>query len=254
MSAARRMLIAANWKMHGLREPGVALAGEVAAGVAGAVAAGVEVVICPPATLLLPIGARLAGSGLGLGAQDCHEKGAGAFTGDIAAPMLKDAGCSHVIVGHSERRSFHHESSAAVRAKAEAALAEGLVALVCVGETADERDAGRALDVVSTQVDQSLPDSCAPESVVIAYEPVWAIGTGRVAGVADIDQMHRHIRNLLIERFARGGEVRILYGGSVKPANAAAVLAVPDVDGALVGGASLDAADFTAIVEAAPRR
>jgi triosephosphate isomerase len=213
-----------------------------------------EIVLSPPATLLFDIAARLAGTGIGLGAQDCHARGSGAFTGDLSAAMLADAGCSHVIVGHSERRAYHHETSDEVRAKAEAALEQRLVAIICVGETEAERDAGTALELVGAQIAGSVPGRAAPETVVVAYEPVWAIGTGRVASAADVAEMHRHIRRLLADRFREGAAIRILYGGSVKPSNAAELLSLADVDGALVGGASLHAADFAAIVRAAPGR
>jgi triosephosphate isomerase len=248
-------MIAANWKMNGLREPGVALAAEVAARLADTIADGPEIVLCPPATLLFPVGEALAGSGVRLGAQDCHASSAGAFTGSIAAPMLVDAGCSHVILGHSERRSLSGETDGIVRAKASAALAHGLIALVCVGETEAERKSGQAFDVVGGQLAGSLPAASAPETLVIAYEPIWAIGTGQVASPAEIEEMHRFIRGLLTQRIPRGSAVRILYGGSVKPANAAEILGIADVDGALVGGASLVAAEFAAIATAgAPGR
>jgi triosephosphate isomerase len=243
---ARRKLVAANWKMNGTRGFGAELVAGVARLAAAPLAAGVEVLICPPATLLISLADAVGAGGLRLGGQDCHPERSGPFTGDISAPMLVDAGCSHVIVGHSERRTLHHETSADVCAKATAALAEGLVAVICVGETEAERDAGEALAIVGRQIAESLPEGSAPENVVVAYEPVWAIGTGRVAATADVAEMHAHIRSLLPFR-----DIRILYGGSVKPSNAVELFALEDVDGALVGGASLDAASFGAIVAAA---
>ncbi len=245
-----RPLVAGNWKMNGIK----ASLGEIAAIRAGAERgeAGVaEIAICPPATLLAHAASALTGSAVALGGQDCHDKPNGAFTGDIAAEMLKDAGCAYVIVGHSERRAAHGESDGTVKAKAEAAVRAGLAAIVCVGETRAERDAGEALAVVSGQLRGSLPDGATPASVVVAYEPVWAIGTGLIPTAADVAEMHEAIRALLVERLGEtGGRTRILYGGSVKPSNASELLGLPNVDGALVGGASLKAADFLAIAGA----
>jgi triosephosphate isomerase len=216
----------------------------VDAGKAGAA----ELAVCPPATLLAQAAAALKGGKVSLGAQDCHAKDSGAFTGDIAAPMIKDAGAQYVIVGHSERRQYHGETDAAVKAKAEAALKSGLTAIVCVGETRAEREAGKAIEVVSTQVRGSLPAGGAPETVVVAYEPVWAIGTGLTPTPADVAEVHAAIRKLLGEVYgAAGAKLRILYGGSVKPSNAKELLGLANVDGALVGGASLKAVDFMAI-------
>lgn len=242
----RRKLIAGNWKMNGLRADGTALAAALAAD--DGAGAGTDVLVCPPATLLAPVAQTLAGSRIAMGGQDCHAKASGAHTGDVSAAMLADAGCTHVILGHSERRQDHGETDATVRAKTVAARAAGLVAIVCVGETEAERTAGRHLDVVATQVAGSIPDDATAADTVVAYEPVWAIGTGKTATVADIAAMHAHIRRLLAARLASGRDVRILYGGSVKPGNAAEIMAVADVDGALVGGASLKAEDFRAIV------
>jgi triosephosphate isomerase len=255
MTSVRRPLIAANWKMNGLKADGTALARAVAdrATAAGAALA-VDILVCPPATLIDAVAGSLDGGPVWLGGQDCSPEANGAFTGDIAAPMLRDLGCRAVIVGHSERRAGHHETDAGVRAKATAALAAGLVAVVCVGETAAERDEGRALDVVGAQVLGSVPDGADAATLVVAYEPVWAIGTGRIPTLDEIAAMHRHIRALLARKLADGTDVRVLYGGSVKPSNAKEVLAIADVDGALVGGASLKAGDFWAIVEAAPLR
>ncbi len=243
---ARRILIAGNWKMNGLAASGA----EIDAIAKGAPAVP-ELLICPPATLI----SRLAGRGVALGGQDCHAAASGAHTGDVSAEMLKDAGATAVIVGHSERRTDHGETDAAVQAKAAAAWRAGLVAIVCVGETEAERDAGRALEVVGRQLAGSLPDGATGENAVVAYEPVWAIGTGRTPTSAEIGEVHSAIRAALSARFgAEGARIRILYGGSMKPANAAEILGVPDVDGGLVGGASLKAADFLAIAAAAAAR
>ncbi len=249
-----RKLIAGNWKMNGLRRSAVALAGALAERARAAGPLGWDPLICPPAPLLGVVGEALQGSAIALGGQDCHPAPSGAHTGDVSAGMLADAGCRYVIVGHSERRADHGEGDAVVRAKAEAAVAAGLVPIVCVGETAAERGAGAALRVIEAQLTGSLPPGVAGADLVIAYEPVWAIGTGQTATPADVAEVHGHIRGLL-ERLLGGPAagagaakgVRILYGGSVKPGNAAELLAVADVDGALVGGASLEAEDFWAI-------
>ena len=245
-------LIAGNWKMNLLGAQALALAQDVARGAArGAVELGCTLMVCPPFTALAVVAEALRGSTVGLGAQDCHAEASGAFTGDVAAPMLADLGCTGVILGHSERRHGHHETSVAVRAKVAAAAAAGLLPIVCVGESAAEREAGAAVEIVRAQVAESLPAGFAG---VLAYEPIWAIGTGVSATEQDIAAMHAQIRAALLERLgAAGREVRILYGGSVKPENAAGVLRVAEVGGALVGGASLDAAAFLAIAAAAPR-
>jgi triosephosphate isomerase len=245
-----RKLIAGNWKMNGLRQSAAALAGALAGRARAAGPLGWDPLVCPPAPLLGVVGEALQGSAVALGGQDCHPARSGPHTGDISAEMLADAGCRYVIVGHSERRADHGEGDAEVRAKAEAAAAAGLVPIVCVGETAAQRGAGEALRVIEAQVTGSLPRAMVGADMVIAYEPVWAIGTGQTATPADVAQVHGHIRGLL-ERLLGGAgaakAVRILYGGSVKPGNAAELLAVADVDGALVGGASLTAEDFWAI-------
>ncbi len=243
-----RKLIAGNWKMNGLGGSGTELARDLAAR-ARSSAPGCDLLVCPPAQLLFPVGEVLAGSAVQLGAQDCHSEPSGAHTGDIAAPMLADAGCSHVIVGHSERRANHGETDGLVRNKAAAAQAARLTPIVCVGETEAERMAGQALAVIESQVRGSLPDGGGSEVLVVAYEPVWAIGTGRTATSADIAEAHAHIRALLTSILGddAGRDVRILYGGSVKPDNAAEILSVAEVGGALVGGASLKAEDFWAI-------
>lgn len=243
----RPKLIAGNWKMFGT----AAALSEIAA-MAEAVAdlaIHVSVAVCPPATLI-DRARHVAGDRLMIGAQDVHAEPEGAFTGCVSAAMLVDAGATLVIVGHSERRAHHHETDADVRAKAEAVLAAHMTAIVCVGETAAQRDAGTMLAVIATQLDGSLPTGTA--GLVIAYEPVWAIGSGLTPTPAQVGGVHAAIRTNLVARYGAAGEaVPILYGGSVKPANAAELLAVPDVDGALVGGASMTAADFLAIVRAA---
>ncbi|MEX0808104.1 MAG: triose-phosphate isomerase [Dongiaceae bacterium] len=249
-------LIAGNWKMNGLRADGVALASAIAdwARQQGTLPQGnptSTLLLCPPATLIGAVGAAIAGSPVMLGAQDCHDAAKGAHTGDIAAPMLADLGCRYVIVGHSERRQNHHENDALVAAKAAAVHKAGLIAIVCVGETEAERDCGAALAVVSRQLEGSLPEGATAENSVIAYEPVWAIGTGRVPAASDVGEMHAHMRRLVAKRLADGTDLRLLYGGSVKAENAAELLAIADVDGALVGGASLDAKAFTGIAAAA---
>ncbi len=241
-----RPLIAGNWKMHGLRGS----AGELEKIIAGArKLPEVEMVICPPATLIMSFAATAFGSPITVGGQDCHAEAVGAFTGDISAEMLKDAGATAVIVGHSERRRYHGESDAVVQAKANAAFRAGLIAIVCVGETRAEREAGRALAVVGSQIEGSLPEGAG--DFVVAYEPVWAIGTGLTPTPGDVAAMHHFIRERLESRYSESGQgVRILYGGSVKPTNARELLAVKNVDGALVGGASLVAEEFLKIASA----
>ncbi len=250
MTPGVRPLVAGNWKMNGLRASLSEIAAMRAAVDAGK-AGDAEVVVCPPATLLSSAAEVLSGGALQLGAQDCHPADSGAYTGDISAPMLRDAGARYVIVGHSERRAGHNESDALVRAKAEAAKRAGLCAILCVGETRAEREAGREIDVVSAQLRGSLPEQATPADLVVAYEPVWAIGTGLTPTTDDVARMHGAIRVLLNETYGEiGSRLRILYGGSVKPANARELLGLPHVDGALVGGASLKAGDFTAIAAA----
>ncbi len=251
MTDTRRPLIAGNWKMNGLK----ASANELAAIGQGAerVWRKADLLICPPATLLFTSAAIVIGSKVAIGAQDCHPAASGAHTGDLSAEMLADAGATAIIVGHSERRTDHHETDALVRAKAEAAWRAGLVAIVCVGETQAERDAGKALDVVGLQLAGSVPDGATAANLVVAYEPVWAIGTGRTPTAKDVEEVHGFIRDRLKDRFSdEGATIRILYGGSVKPSNAAELMAVANVDGALVGGASLKAVDFLAIAAACP--
>jgi triosephosphate isomerase (TIM) len=244
-----RKLAAGNWKMNGTS---VDLA-EIAKLIDAHPAPNCDMLICPPATLLSRMAERAAGSALQIGGQDCHAGSNGAHTGDISAAMLKDAGASHVILGHSERRADHSETDASVQAKASAAQAIGLVAIVCVGETEAQRDAGTTLSVIGNQLAGSLPANLAtaPEALVVAYEPVWAIGTGRTPTLDEIAEVHSFIRNTLVKRYGEAAqEMRLLYGGSVKASNAAAIFALPHVNGALVGGASLKAADFAPIVTA----
>ncbi len=250
MARTRRPLIAGNWKMNGLRADALALARGVAEGVRQSGWSDREVLVCPPAPLLSTVAEAARGSGLLVGGQDCHAKASGAHTGDIAAEMLLDAGASHVIVGHSERRTDHGETDAAVRAKAEAAWRAGLLPIVCIGETLAEREAGRTLGVLETQLKGSLPAGATAAWLVVAYEPVWAIGTGKTPTVAEVAAAHRHIRQVLAQLTGEAASVRLLYGGSVKGSNAAELLAAGDVDGALVGGASLNAAEFLAIAKA----
>ncbi len=237
--------------MNGL-QPALAVAAAVRDTLAGLPASAPEVMICPPATLIAPLAALAQGSALEVGGQDCHAAASGAHTGDISAEMVKDAGATAVIVGHSERRADHGELDRIVRAKAEAAHRAGLTAIVCIGETKGERLSGLALDVVRRQLRASLPSGADAGNTVIAYEPVWAIGTGLTPSPADIVEVHAAIRQSLVETLGEPAHaVRILYGGSVKPDNAAELLALANVNGALVGGASLKAEDFLAIVRAA---
>jgi triosephosphate isomerase len=244
-----RPLVAGNWKMNGLRASAAEL-GKIVAG-SDALSAKVDLLVCPPATLVMMFVSAAHGSKVAIGAQNCHAEPSGAFTGDISAEMVADAGATAVIVGHSERRTWHGESDAMVRAKALAAWRAGLMAIVCVGETKDQRTGGQTLDVVGAQLAGSLPNSVVPEGLVVAYEPVWAIGTGLTPTPADVAQVHGFIRERLTKRYGETGEeIRILYGGSVKPQNAAELLHIANVDGALVGGASLKADDFLGIAAA----
>lgn len=241
-----KALIAGNWKMHGLRAD-LAEIDALKASLAGTPAAA-EVLVCPPATLIAACAEHL-GDVAGTGGQDCHGETSGAFTGDLAAGMLKEAGAAYVIVGHSERRAGHGETDEAVRAKAEAALGAGLRPIVAIGETREEREAGEAIAVLERQLAGSRPQAAAFD---LAYEPVWAIGTGLTPSIADIAEAHAALRAALVGHYGEAGRaIRILYGGSVKPANAAEILAVEDVNGALVGGASLKAEDFLGIIRAA---
>ena len=245
-----RKLIAGNWKMNGLHADGIALARALVDRVRGTQASS-DLVLCPPATLLRAVAEVVRGGPIALGGQDCHTEAKGAHTGDISAAMLRDAGCRYVILGHSERRSDHHESDALICAKVAAALAAGLIPIVCIGETAEDRGRGEALTVVARQLAGSLPDGVGTQPLVIAYEPVWAIGTGRTPTADDVATVHAHIRRALAGKVADAAATPILYGGSVKPGNAGELLSVANVDGALVGGASLVTDDFWAIAKAA---
>jgi triosephosphate isomerase (TIM) len=247
MRSARRPLIAGNWKMHGLKAS-VSVLEEIVRDSAE-LRQRVDLMVCPPATLI-EVFAAIA-DGVTIGGQDCHTEPCGAFTGDISAEMLADLGARAVIVGHSERRSYHHETDDEVRRKVEAAWRAGLTAILCVGESREDRVAGRTIKTVGGQLQGSLPDRAQPDRLVIAYEPVWAIGSGLTPTLEDVAEVHGFIRGQATARLGEGGRgVRILYGGSVKPANAAELTAVADVDGALVGGASLKAEEFLAIAAA----
>lgn len=246
---SRKVLIAGNWKMNGLLADGAALAKDVAAEAKKLGKPECEFLVCPPFTLLTTVKKALRGSKVALGAQDCHMAEKGAHTGDISPVMLKDCGCAYVIVGHSERRANHHESNEIVCQKAEAAYKAGLKAVICIGETEAERDAGKTIDVCTKQIMGSVPDSATAVNTVIAYEPVWAIGTGKTPTAADVEEVHAAIRKVVAKKLgkATANKMRLLYGGSVKPSNAAELLALPDVDGGLIGGASLKASDFMGI-------
>jgi triosephosphate isomerase len=251
MPGTIRPLIAGNWKMNGLQGSVAELDAVLNSGAAAK--GNADLLICPPATLVAAFAARAKASQLAIGGQDCHTEASGAHTGDISAAMLADAGATAVIVGHSERRTDHHETDGLVRSKAEAAWRAGLIAIVCVGETQTERDAGRAMDAVGGQLAGSIPDGATAANLVVAYEPVWAIGTGLTPTSEDIEQIHMFIRKNLTDRFkAEGAGMRLLYGGSLKPGNAPEILSLANVNGGLIGGASLKAADFLAIATAVP--
>jgi triosephosphate isomerase len=240
-----RQLIAGNWKMNMLRGPAVELASEVGSGAQGLIC---DLLVCPPFTVLEPVARALAGSAVAVGGQDCHTAQSGAHTGDISAAMLRDAGATWVILGHSERRQNHGETDELIREKVLAAVEAGLTPIVCVGETEEQRASGQEAEVVGWQIAGSLPK---PFTGVVAYEPVWAIGTGKTATEADVATIHAFMREELIRQFGDAGQdIRILYGGSMRPANAASLLAVPDVGGGLIGGASLKAEDFLGIAKA----
>ncbi len=245
-----RALVAGNWKMNGLKASKKEVSG-LARLLAKATRVRCDVLVCPPATLIPSLKEEAKGAKIAIGAQDCHAKVSGAHTGDISAEMLKDAGAAYVIVGHSERRADHGETDDVVRAKAEAAHRAGLVAIVCVGETEAQRDAKETLKVIRGQLKGSLPADATAKTTVVAYEPVWAIGTGRTPTAQDVAKVHAAIRDALVKRFGdEGAAMRILYGGSVKPSNAAELMGVENVNGALVGGASLKAEDFFGIISA----
>ena len=244
----RRKLAAGNWKMNGLR----AGLSEIEALAQRHPDPRVDILLCPPATLIAPAAQALSGSRIALGGQDCHAETSGAYTGDLSAGMLLDAGAGAVILGHSERRALHRETSEEVRVKARAAQAAGLTTVICLGESAFQREATNTLDIIGAQLSLSVPDGSTGVNLVVAYEPVWAIGSGKTPTPGEIGEVHTFIRARLESRFGPGvgRSVRLLYGGSVKGDNAAEIFAIPDVDGALVGGASLTAADFSPIVEA----
>lgn len=243
----RRKLAAGNWKMNG----DATLLAELATLATQQGANAPDILVCPPSPLLIPAVAATAQSGIMIGAQDCHSATSGAYTGDVSAPMIKDTGASAVIIGHSERRAGHGETNADIRAKAQAAWAATLLPILCIGESEAERTGPDTLDIIANQLDASMPDGAAGDTLVIAYEPIWAIGTGRVPTLEQIIETHDMIRARLTARFGdEGDKIRILYGGSVKPGNAAEIFTAENVDGALVGGASLRAADFQPIIDA----
>jgi triosephosphate isomerase len=248
-SMERRRLVAANWKMNGLKKSSAELFRILEDSIH--LPREVDIVICPPATLLTTFAGLVRGSRLKMGAQDCHAEPSGPFTGDISAEMLADAGASYVILGHSERRTLHKETDAEIRAKTLGAWRAGLTAIVCVGESRAQRDARETLQVVGDQIEGSLPNGGRTENLVIAYEPVWAIGSGATPASADVSEVHTFIRRKLNDRFGTGGQgIRVIYGGSVRPTNAKELLTAQNVDGALVGGASLKADEFIAIANA----
>lgn len=248
----RKTLIAGNWKMNGLLEDGIALAKGVATEAKKMARKDCEFLICPPFTLLTSAKKAIKGSRVMLGAQDCHFAEKGAHTGDISPLMLKDLGCQYVIVGHSERRTDHNETNELIAKKAEAAINAGLKVIICIGETEEQKDAGKTIDVCTSQIMGSVPENATAQNTVIAYEPVWAIGTGRTPTAPEVEDVHASIRKVIGKKLGRANanKMRILYGGSMKPSNAKELLALPDVDGGLIGGASLKVADFMAIGEA----
>lgn len=249
---ARKIMIAGNWKMNGQLEDGINLAKAVAAEVKKMGKPTCEFLVCPPFTLLYSVKKALRGAKVALGAQDAHFAAKGAHTGDISPAMLKDLGCTYVILGHSERRADHFESNELVAKKAAAAYENGLKTIICIGETEKQRDEGKTIEVCSQQILGSVPDNADASNTVIAYEPVWAIGTGKTPTAADVEEVHAAVRKVLAKKLGKGtaNKMRILYGGSVKPGNAKEFLSLPDVDGALIGGASLKAEDFMAIAKA----
>ena len=251
MPQDRRPLIAGNWKMNGQSADGLSLSGALAQNMKEASDPVFDMVVCPPFTLVAGVGETLADSVIALGAQDCHANEKGAHTGDISTAMLKDLGCRFVIVGHSERRADHGETDADVKAKAAATQASSLCAIICIGETEEQRDAGQTFDVVKTQLSGSLPEGATAANTVIAYEPVWAIGTGRTPSLEEVQEVHALIRSELSQAVGedQGSGIRLLYGGSMKPENARDLMALADVDGGLIGGASLKAEDFWAIAQ-----
>ncbi|NQV83352.1 MAG: triose-phosphate isomerase [Rhodospirillales bacterium] len=251
MPQDRRPLIAGNWKMNGLTSDGLSLAEALAQNMKAETDPVFDMCVCPPFTLVAGVGEALADSAIALGAQDCHAQEKGAHTGDISTAMLSDLGCSFIIVGHSERRADHGETDGEVKAKAAATQASGLTAIICIGETEEQRDAGQTFEVVKTQLSGSLPDGAAATNTVIAYEPVWAIGTGRTPSLDEVQEVHALIRAELTKALGevQADGIRLLYGGSMKPENARDLIALADVDGGLIGGASLKAEDFWAIAQ-----
>jgi len=249
MAELRRPLIAGNWKMNGLRQDSLLRVENIVAALSKISNSPFETLICPPATMLGMISSSIKGSKIFLGAQDCHPDSSGAYTGDISAEMLADMGCSHVIVGHSERRSAHGETNKLIFEKASSAIAANLIAIICVGESENQRANGQTKNVILSQLSASLPPHSTAANMIIAYEPIWAIGTGVTPQIYDVQEIHSLIRENLsgIISSANADQTRILYGGSVKPSNAYEFLSLPDVDGALVGGASLNWEDFMAI-------
>lgn len=249
---ARKLLIAGNWKMNGLLADGTALAKGVAEEVKALGKTDLEFLVCPPFTLLTTVKKALRGAKVALGGQDCHFATKGAHTGDVSATMLKDLGCSYVILGHSERRADHNESNELINKKSVAAYNEGLKAIICIGETEEQRDSGKTIDVCTKQILGSVPENATAANTVIAYEPVWAIGTGKTPTSKDVQEVHSAIRKVLAKKLGKGNanKMRILYGGSVKPSNAKEFLSLEDVDGALIGGASLKVEDFLGIAKA----
>ncbi len=248
---ARRILIAGNWKMNGLTADGTTLAGGLAERMRTGASEAFEMLVCPPFVLIPKIVDAVAGSGIAVGGQDCHADEKGAHTGDTSAWMLKDVGCGYVIVGHSERRTDHAETDGLVKSKAEAALAAGLQVIVCIGETLEQRDAGQTLGVNRSQLHGSLPSGATAANTVVAYEPVWAIGTGRTATPEQAQEVHSMLRAELVTALGQAvsDEMRILYGGSMNAKNAAELLSQPDIDGGLIGGASLKVDDFWTIAQ-----
>lgn len=248
---ARKKMIAGNWKMNCLQADGIELAKGIAAEVKKMGKPACEFLVCPPFTLLSSVKKALRGTKVALGAQDAHFAVKGAHTGDISPEMLKDLGCQYVILGHSERRADHGESNELINKKAVAAYEAGLKTVICIGETLAERDSGKTIDVCSGQIIGSVPDNADASNTVIAYEPVWAIGTGKTPTASDVEDVHAAVRKVLAKKLGRGNanKMRILYGGSVKPSNAKEFLSLPDVDGALIGGASLKVEDFIAIAK-----
>lgn len=246
---ARKILIAGNWKMNGLLEDGTALAKEVATEVKKLGKPECEFLVCPPFTLLTSVKKALRGSKVALGAQDCHTAEKGAHTGDISPIMLKNVGCTYVLVGHSERRADHNENNELICKKAQALHNAGLKAVICIGETLQERESGKTIDVCTKQIMGSVPEGANATNTVIAYEPVWAIGTGKTPTAAEVQETHAALRKVVAKKLGKSiaNKMRLLYGGSVKPSNAAELLSLEDVDGALIGGASLKASDFMGI-------